>query len=88
MGVLPLQFTGGATRKTLGLDGSETFDIEGLDGVLSSRMTLACTIRRANGGVERIQVLSRLDTAQEVEYFRHGGILQYAIRQRLDLKVT
>jgi aconitate hydratase len=88
MGVLPLQFSAGITRETLGLDGSETFDIEGLDGGLAPRMTLKCTIRRASGGVERIEVLSRLDTAQEVEYFRHGGILQYAIRQRLDLKVT
>jgi aconitate hydratase len=83
MGVLPLQFTRGATRKALALDGSETFDIDGLDGKLSPRMELTCSIRRATGERESIRVLSRLDTGQEVDYYRHGGILQYAIRQRI-----
>ncbi|HEY4073411.1 MAG TPA: aconitate hydratase AcnA [Herbaspirillum sp.] len=83
IGVLPLQFAQGASRKTLGLDGSETFDIAGLDGVLSTRMQLSCRITRTDGRTETIQLTARLDTAQEVDYYRHGGILHYVIRQRL-----
>jgi aconitate hydratase len=84
MGVLPLQFAGGVNRKTLALDGSELFDIAGLEGELTPRMTLKCTITRVGGDQASIDVISRLDTAQEVEYFRHGGLLHYAIRQRLN----
>jgi aconitate hydratase len=84
MGVLPLQFAGGVNRKTLALDGSELFDIAGFEGELTPRMTLKCTITRVGGDQASIDVISRLDTAQEVEYFRHGGLLHYAIRQRLN----
>jgi aconitate hydratase len=84
MGVLPLQFADNVNRKTLRLDGSEIFDIVGLDGPLLPRMRLECTITRANGDRESTALISRLDTAPEVEYFRHGGLLHYAIRQRLD----
>jgi aconitate hydratase len=83
MGVLPLQFAEGVNRRTLALDGSERIDISGLEGALSPRMRLPCTITRANGERETISVMSRLDTTQEVEYFRHGGLLHYAIRKRL-----
>ncbi len=83
MGVLPLQFVDGVTRKTLALDGSEVFDITGLEGKLSPRMLLDCMITYRTGKKTQIKLLSRLDTAQEVEYHRHGGILHYAIRQRL-----
>ena len=83
MGVLPLQFPDGVNRRTLMLDGSETIDITGLEGALAARMPLTCTITRANGSKLTVQLRSRLDTTQEVEYFRHGGLLHYAIRQRL-----
>jgi aconitate hydratase len=83
MGVLPLQFQSGVTRKTLALDGSETIDVSGLEGPLSARMELACTITRASGERITTRLIMRLDTAQEVEYFRQGGLLHYAIRQRL-----
>jgi aconitate hydratase len=83
MGVLPLQFTDGVNRRTLVLDGSETFDITGLEGPLAPRMRLACTVRRTNGTQETLALVCRLDTKEEVEYFRHGGLLHYALRQRL-----
>jgi aconitate hydratase len=84
MGVLPLQFASGVTRKTLGLDGSERFDIDGLAGDLFPRMEHRCTITRADGRRDTITLRSRLDTSQDVEYFRHGGLLNYAIRRRLN----
>ena len=84
MGVLPLQFESGVNRKTLALDGSELFDISGFEGKLVPRMRHACTITRNDGRRATITLLSRLDTTQDVEYFRHGGLLQYAIRQRLN----
>ncbi len=83
MGVLPLQFTAGATRKTLALDGSEIIDIEGLAAQLATRGTVSVTIRKNDKIINKINVLIRLDTAQEVEYYRHGGILHYALRKRL-----
>jgi aconitate hydratase len=84
MGVLPLQFASGVTRKTLALDGSELFDIDGFEGTLAPRMQHACTFTRGDGRRETITLHSRLDTTPDVEYFRHGGLLQYAIRQRLN----
>ncbi|MEN3353677.1 MAG: aconitate hydratase [Betaproteobacteria bacterium] len=84
MGVLPLQFGEHVNRKTLALDGSEVFDITGLEGPLTPRMKLKCAITRTSGTRDTIDVMSRLDTTQEVDYFRHGGLLQYALRQRLD----
>jgi aconitate hydratase len=83
MGVLPLQFTDGATRKTLGLDGSETFDIEGLAATRTPHQTVAVTIRHRDKNIIKINMLTRLDTQQEVEYYRHGGILHYVLRKRL-----
>lgn len=88
MGVLPLQFAEGTTRKTLKLDGSETFDIAGLADDLMPRSQLQCTIRRSNGSTETIAVICRLDTREEVEYYRHGGLLHYVLRQRLEAKRT
>ena len=84
MGVLPLQFESGTNRRTLALDASELFDICGLEGKLAPRMALDCTITRGDGKRETIRLASRLDTTQEVEYFRHGGLLNFAIRQRLN----
>ncbi len=83
MGVLPLQFTGGANRQSLKLDGSERLDIIGAAGGLKPRMELTCTIRSADGKSETIKLLCRIDTLDEVEYFRHGGILQYVLRNMM-----
>ncbi len=82
MGVLPLQFTNGQDRKTLGLTGKETLSIGGLDNVeLKPLMKLPLTLTREDGKQEQFEVLCRIDTLNEVEYFRAGGILHYVLRQ-------
>ncbi|MDA0240920.1 MAG: aconitate hydratase, partial [Proteobacteria bacterium] len=81
MGILPLQFKDGMTRTTLKLDGSEIFDITGIADGIDPRMDVECTITRADGSVEKIALLCRIDTADEVEYYRHGGILQFVLRR-------
>jgi len=83
MGVLPLQFPAGVTRKTLGLTGAELFDIVGISGNAAPRSELECTLTRADGRRERLRLLSRLDTARDVDYFRHGGLLHHVVRHRL-----
>ncbi|MBB6209818.1 aconitate hydratase [Novispirillum itersonii] len=80
MGVLPLQFPTGVDRKTLKLDGTEVFDITGIEGDIKPRQDVRVTITRADGSQETITALCRIDTADEVEYYRHGGILQYVLR--------
>ena len=79
MGVLALEFTNGETRATLGLDGTETFDITGLEGGIKPRMELRLGIGRANGDRDETRILCRIDTVDEVEYFKSGGILQYVL---------
>jgi aconitate hydratase len=82
MGVLPLQFKLDQNRKSLNLTGRETLDILGLTGVeLTPRMNLTLVITRENGSREKIEVLCRIDTLNEVEYFKAGGILHYVLRQ-------
>ena len=83
MGVLPLQFAAGTNRQTLGLDGSETFDIIGLGEGIQPGMTLTLVVHRADGTTAEASLLCRIDTLDEVEYFRNGGILQYVLRQLL-----
>ncbi|MGI4952126.1 MAG: aconitate hydratase AcnA [Janthinobacterium lividum] len=80
MGVLPLTFKDGTTRQSLKLDGSETIDIIGLDH-LAPRMDLTMVIHRAGGLTQEVPLLCRVDTADEVEYYKNGGILQYVLRQ-------
>ena len=80
MGVLPLQFKGDMTRKSLNLVGDEIVDIEGIAAGIKPRMDVNVKITRADGKSETIQVLCRIDTADEIEYYRHGGILQYVLR--------
>src|SRR5579859_4604689 len=80
MGVLPLQFTGGADRKSLKLDGTETFDIEGLSGDLKPRQQVHLTIHRKDGTAQKVELLCRIDTLDELDYFRNGGILHYVLR--------
>lgn len=80
MGVLPLQFAEGVDRKTLGLEGSETFDIEGLAN-LRPRQMLTVRFTRANGETGEFETRCRIDTENELEYFYSGGILQYVLRK-------
>jgi aconitate hydratase len=82
MGVLPLQFKNGQSRKTLQLTGTEVLDITGLTGAtLQPGMSLTLQITRENGTQENVEVLCRIDTLNEVEYFKAGGILHYVLRQ-------
>ncbi|TVP89590.1 MAG: aconitate hydratase AcnA [Thioalkalivibrio sp.] len=79
MGVLPLTFLPGETAASLGLTGREVFSIEGLDEGRASQVTVRAT--RDDGSVTEFQARVRLDTPQEIDYFRHGGILPYVLRQ-------
>jgi aconitate hydratase len=81
MGVLPCQFEEGASAQQLGLDGTERYDLVGADGPLAPRQRLTLLVRRADGREEQIPVTLRIDTPIEVEYFRHGGILPFVLRQ-------
>ncbi|MCI5047386.1 MAG: aconitate hydratase AcnA [Aquisalinus sp.] len=80
MGVLPLQFTGDDSWKSLGMNGTEQVTIHGLED-MGPRDTLKATITFADGSVKEIDLLSRIDTGDELDYFRHGGILHYVIRK-------
>jgi aconitate hydratase len=80
MGVLPLQFPEGVDRKTLKLDGSELIDLTGIKDGIKPRMKVTMTITRANGKKDTVDLLCRIDTLDEVEYYRHGGILPYVLR--------
>ena len=79
MGILPLQFCDGMTRKTLELTGDERVSIDISDSLTPGSM-VSVTIERANGKVEQIKALCRIDTADELEYYKNGGILQYVLR--------
>ena len=81
MGVLPLQFMPGETRKTLQLTGDETFDILDLDGELAPKQRLPAVVHYADGKEREIQLQSRLDTQVEVEYYRAGGVLTYVLNR-------
>jgi aconitate hydratase len=80
MGVLPLEFKPGETRKTLGLTGHEVFHIEGVAS-LTPRKDIQVTAKSAVGA--EFTVIARVDTPEEVNYYKHGGILQYVLRQML-----
>ena len=81
MGVVPCQFRDGTGVASLGLDGSETFDVTGLADGLAPRQEATLVIHRANGQSESVPLTVRIDTPIEVEYYRHGGILPYVLRQ-------
>ena len=81
MGVLPCQFKDGAGVASLNLDGSETFDVLGIQADLQPQQDATLVIHRANGETQRVSVTVRIDTPIEIEYYRHGGILQYVLRQ-------
>ena len=80
MGVLPLQFKDGASPQSLGFDGTETFDVVGLDESLQPQSELVLRVTK-DGESNDIPVLCRIDTPIEVDYYRHGGILPYVLRQ-------
>jgi aconitate hydratase len=84
MGVLPLTFKDGQNRKSLRLDGSELIDLRGVAGGITPGMDVACTIHRKDGSADEITLLCRIDTLDEVDYFRHGGILHFVLRQLLE----
>lgn len=84
MGVLPLQFKDSDTVESLGITGSETFDIEGLSGAIAPQQDITLVIHRANGQTDCVLVLLRIDTPIEVDYYRHGGILPFVLRDLLD----
>jgi aconitate hydratase len=81
MGVLPLQFEEGTNAASLGLDGSETFDVVGLEGQLRPRQNASLIIHRASGATDTAVVRVRIDTPIEVDYYEHGGILPFVLRQ-------
>ncbi|MGR3758252.1 MAG: aconitate hydratase, partial [Tranquillimonas sp.] len=80
MGVIPFEFTGGDTRKSLGLKGDETVEITGLEGDLKPGQTVPCTITHGDGTTREIEIKCRIDTAVEKEYVEHGGVLHYVLR--------
>ncbi|MCD8533782.1 MAG: hypothetical protein LR011_02915 [Verrucomicrobia bacterium] len=81
MGVLPLQFEEGTTHQSLQLDGSETYSLPDLNDHLKPQQSLTLHIARSSGQSMDIPVKCRIDTAVEIDYFRHGGILPYVLRQ-------
>jgi aconitate hydratase len=81
MGVLPLQFKEGTTAQTLKLIGTETFDVIGLTAAIKPQQDLTLKISRQNGSVENVPVRCRIDTPIEIDYYQHGGILPYVLRQ-------
>ncbi len=79
MGVIPFEFTGGDTRKSLGLTGEESVNIKGLDSI-KPLQEVPCEITMADGSVKEIMLKCRIDTAIEIEYIEHGGVLHYVLR--------
>jgi aconitate hydratase len=83
MGVLPCQFKEGTSAQTLGLDGTETFDITGLENSVRPRQDITLVIRRQSGATEEVPITLRIDTPIELDYYQHGGILPFVLRQLL-----
>jgi len=81
MGVLPLQFKTGENAATLGLTGFEIFDIEGIAAGIRPGMLVNVRLRTESGNEQKFQAVTRIDTPYEVQYYQHGGILQYVLRQ-------
>ena len=88
MGVLPLQFKEGANAQSLKLDGTETYDVLGLGAGLKPQQDVTLRITRAGGDSEKVTVTCRIDTPIEIEYYQHGGILPYVLRQLLAAQGT
>lgn len=84
MGVLPLQFTEGQSAQSLGLDGTEIYTIAGLNDSIQPQTSLTVVARKKNNEEIKFNVICRLDSEIEVEYFKHKGILNYVLRQFLN----
>ena len=83
MGVLPLQFKGNDSVQSLGITGEETYDISGLENGIKPMQDVTLTITRKDGSKQDVTVLLRIDTPIEVDYYQHGGILPFVLRQLL-----
>jgi aconitate hydratase len=83
MGVLPCQFKEGVNAASLGLDGTERFELTGLEAGVKPLQDLTLVIMRANGAKEPVPVTLRIDTPIEIDYYQHGGILPFVLRQLL-----
>jgi aconitate hydratase len=83
MGVLPLQFIGNDSAESLGITGKEVYDLKGLEGEIKPQQLATLVIHRADGSSQEVQVLLRIDTPIEVDYYKHGGILPFVLRQLL-----
>jgi aconitate hydratase len=83
MGVLPLQFIGDDSVQSLNITGEESFDLQGLENDIKPQQNLTLVIKRANGSKQEVKVLLRIDTPIEVDYYKHGGILPFVLRQLL-----
>jgi aconitate hydratase len=83
MGVLPLCFEEGTSWQTLGLKGDEQVTIRGLQGEIKPRQRMIAEIVAADGALKRVPLVCRIDTLDELDYFKNGGILQYVLRQLL-----
>jgi aconitate hydratase len=83
MGVLPLQFIGEDSVQSLGITGNETFDLKGIEGEIKPQQDVTLVINRADGQSQDVKVLLRIDTPIEVDYYKHGGILPFVLRQLL-----
>ena len=83
MGVLPLQFLGKDSVESLGITGNESFDLLGIEHDIKPQQQVTLVIKRANGETQKVKLLLRIDTPIEVDYYRHGGILPFVLRQLL-----
>ncbi|MFZ3286698.1 MAG: aconitate hydratase, partial [Telluria sp.] len=83
MGVLPLQFIGEDSVQSLNIGGTETFDLKGMEGEIKPQQLATLVIHRADGQSQEVPVLLRIDTPIEVDYYKHGGILPFVLRQLL-----
>jgi aconitate hydratase len=81
MGILPLQFKQGDTAASMGLTGFETFDIQGISSLIQPGMLVTVSARGADGKQTTFEAVTRIDTPYEIQYYKHGGILQYVLRQ-------
>jgi aconitate hydratase len=83
MGVLPMQFAEGTSAQSLGLDGSETFSVTGLSDAIQPGQPVTLEIAARDGSARKVPVTLRIDTPIEIDYYRHGGILPFVLRQLL-----
>jgi aconitate hydratase len=81
MGVLPLQFKGTDSAQTLGLTGDEMIDVTGIENGIRPQMDVKLVIHRKDGSIKEVPVLLRIDTPIEVDYYLHGGILPFVLRE-------